>query len=368
MDIAVVIMVKNEENHILKTLEAARQHINTYVILDTGSTDQTVDQIRSWCAQYSKTLFLEQTTFVNFEKTRNELLQLAERAPEKWLLLLDASDEPRGTWENLAQISRANPPPDGALVKQHWHVRPADIIYKNCRFIRNRHNWQYKGVVHEYITRFDAETNIINCPDDFYLYQDRTKDGNKSAARFLEDYKVLKAAVNEEPNNERHLFYMGQTCRCLRKYEESCIYYRKYLDLTTTFMEERSEAQYNLGLGLIEIGCDKMALESFLNSYETYKRVEPLLEIAKYYRREGKFKLAYIFLSRACKLSIPANSILFFDKRKYDYERWYLMGIVSYYVGKKEEGKSAAKIALEAASTSEEREVNERNIKSYDAI
>lgn len=373
MDIAVVIMVKNELDHIVKTFESVKDQIDTYVVLDTGSTDGTDEQVKKWCADNGKTLVLDYSEFVNFEKTRNDMLILAEKAPNKWLLLLDASDEVKGDWNSLKRAideSKENPIIEAVMIQQQWENYPSITVYKNCRCVKNKSNWRFRGVVHEYITKEktlldDGRYKMTECAEDFYIYQDRSSDGNKSAARFEKDYVVLKEAVNREPHNERYLFYMAQTCRCLRKYEESCIYYRKYIELGTTFVEELFEAKLNLGYSLLEVGCDKLAIESLLDAFEVFKRIDPLIKLAEYYMVKKKLRLAYIFLRKACALDMPNNTILFVDKRQYEYQRWHLMGIVAFYVGRFEEGRAAAQKAILSSSTEQERELNTKNLATY---
>jgi glycosyltransferase involved in cell wall biosynthesis len=364
-------MVKNEEDHILKTLNSVRDHVETYVILDTGSTDGTVAQAEAWCAEHHKHLFLRATVFENFETTRNELLVHAEHATDApWLLLADASDEFRGDWTVLESFLVADI--HAILIQQEWESENSIDTYMNYRCIRNRAGWRYHGVVHEYLARAQpvgeptTENRVARCPASLTIYQDRRADGNKSAARFKRDYEMLKKALNAEPDRERNLFYMGQTCRCLDLWAESSLYYERYLELGSNFTEEKFQAKLNIGLNLMRLGNPSMALEWLQGSYEMLQRAEPLVEMADYFIQLKKWHLAYLFLRRACSLSDPENTILFVDMKCYQYRRWFMMGIAGFYAGHRKEGHVAALMAVTGARTTAEREQSTHNVRFYE--
>src|ERR1700730_6382681 len=86
--ICLVMIVKNESGVIERCLNSARPHIDSWIIVDTGSDDDT-------CERVERTLIevpgrLEHRPFVNFGHNRTELMELAYRQRSDWLLLLDA--------------------------------------------------------------------------------------------------------------------------------------------------------------------------------------------------------------------------------------------------------------------------------------
>jgi glycosyltransferase involved in cell wall biosynthesis len=88
---ALVMMVKNEENHHIKSFESVKDFVNTIVLYDTGSTDRTIEQAKEWCAKYDKKLYVKKGTFVNFAISRNESIKFANiSAKEPYFILLDA--------------------------------------------------------------------------------------------------------------------------------------------------------------------------------------------------------------------------------------------------------------------------------------
>ena len=65
--LALVMIVKNEEKRIDVTFDTLKNVCKTFVILDTGSTDRTMEVIRSYCNKHQITLHMTQKPFVNFE-------------------------------------------------------------------------------------------------------------------------------------------------------------------------------------------------------------------------------------------------------------------------------------------------------------
>ncbi len=188
--VALAIMVKDEEDHVLKTLESVKEYIDTYIVLDTGSSDKTIETVQSWCREENKILHLQETQFIDFEVTRNEMLDFSDAIEVDWLLLADASDEFVGDWEELQKMLDTEA--TGILLQQRWKSHGSIDVYMNNRLIRARAGWRYKGVVHEYLWAERGKT--LHCPPTFYIFQDRTTDGAKSCERFKKDYQILKRA------------------------------------------------------------------------------------------------------------------------------------------------------------------------------
>ena len=81
------IMVKNAGTQFADMLKENMEHIDTWTILDTGSTDDTIKIINETLVPYKKgTLYQE--PFINFRDSRNRLLDLAETTA-KYQIMLD---------------------------------------------------------------------------------------------------------------------------------------------------------------------------------------------------------------------------------------------------------------------------------------
>lgn len=95
--ITIALMVKNAQHCLQKTLEAIK-HFPKIVILDTGSTDDTISIIKAY-----PQIRLYESSFEGFGKTRN---LLASYVQTPWILQLDADEIPsQELLDELTQLS-----------------------------------------------------------------------------------------------------------------------------------------------------------------------------------------------------------------------------------------------------------------------
>ncbi len=368
--IGVLMMVKNEKLRISVTLESIKNFADCLIIYDTGSSDNTIEICENFSKQNNIPLYLKQGEFVNFEVSRNISLDFADTVEFiDYLLLLDTNDELKGG-DKLRKIAEEYLKTDktGFLIQQEWFSGHINRYY-NIRFIKSRDKWRYKGVVHEYICNPDNENDykmhkIVD--KDIYIYQDRTQDDNKTSIRFKKDEKLLLEAYKNDPEEPRTVFYLAQTYSCLNNYEKAFYYYR----LRTTligFYEERFESMMNCGNISIKLNHEwHDSMKWYIKAFELIPRAEPLVKITEYYQKHKNWLLAYTFINLASQLEYPNNCTLFVDRMSYDYKRWHLKGIVSYYAGFFDEGEEACKKAILAGIKNNLNvEIDKNNLKFY---
>jgi glycosyltransferase involved in cell wall biosynthesis len=373
--IALVMMIKNEEKRITVSFDSVKDVTDTFIILDTGSVDNTIPIVREYCKNNNINLHLKEEPFVNFEVSRNVLLDFADEVlnsnQKRFLLQLDCNDELQNK-ENLIKFAENfNGPQTGFHLKQKWFTGKSVDTYFNIRMVLSHCDWRYKGVVHEYICRGKKVKNdssdIIRL-DDIILFQDRTKDDDKSFKRFTRDKNLLYAEYLKNPNDSRTLFYLAQTCGCLDLKHEAYQYYLLRIR-EEGFIEEIFHSYNRLGEIARSLNHPwEESLNFYLKAFQHSQRAEPLVNIAEYYLRhnylgESKpdYLSSYMFSKMACELIFPYNQILFIDRQCYTYKRYHVLGQCSYYIGRFKDGKQACLKALSA----EDREIDLQNLLWY---
>lgn len=382
MKIAALLMVKNESRRIHVTLQTLSS-FDALIVYDTGSTDNTIDIIRKFCDTWKIPFHLLEGDFVDFSTNRNELLEFADTVSERfdidYYLLLDCNDE-LYNFEGLYHFCVDNQDIDqtGFLIRQEWYVGKEITSYYNIRLIKSRCGWQYHNPVHEFIANEKETSSPIQVPDGIYIYQDRTKDDDKTLHRFHNDAKILLKEYEKDPKNARTVFYLAQTYECLGNYTDAIEYYKKRCKLGG-FYEEVFASHLRIGLLLIKISKNVVIDENtigFVNpnvdllwdniltelrkAYMKINRVEPLIPIIQYYIDHKQWLIAFHYCQLAIETEYP-KSILFVDKNAYEYERYHMMGIVAYYCGKYKEGMSACQIAIEKRN----QPIDHSNLKFY---
>lgn len=374
--IAVVMMLKNEEKRLQVTLDSLKNYVDSLIIYDTGSEDSTLDILISHCKSNQINLHVIQGEFIDFSTSRNVLLDWADTFLEiDYLLLMDCNDELKGgkelvKWVSINEKVGYKSGHSAWLLRQHWYSSE-HVEYFNLRFIKSRMGWRYRGVVHEWLSNpNDISGGVSNTGKienrNIVLFQDRTKDDDKTGKRFHRDKKLLLEENKKHGGKDlRTLFYLAQTYGCLNQHEEAMYYYMKRA-VGDGFMEEKFmsllrlvDCAHNLGHEWYDV------FTWILKAMEVFpKRVEPLVKAAIHYQRVDNFELSWMFISRACELEYPTQSILFVDNEVYNYKRWHIMGIVAWYVGKYEQGMAACEKALNAKEC-RFRDIDESNLNLY---
>ena len=234
--LALVMMVKNETKRITVSLDSVKGIVDKFIIMDTGSTDDTIQIIRDYCEKNKIELDLIERTITPFHysNARNLVLDFADDKAD-FLLLLDCNDELKNGENVRAFVNTYKGPASGFHVCQEWWNGLSKDKYFNIRLLKSKHGWRYKGAIHEYMANslLDPNGNMVTRLEGFSLYQDRTLDDDKSLKRFSRDEEVLEAEYQEnlklikkgelKDQDPRTVFYYAQTCMCLGKKEKAYI-------------------------------------------------------------------------------------------------------------------------------------------------
>jgi glycosyltransferase involved in cell wall biosynthesis len=367
--IALLMMVKNEEKCLQISLDSIIGFVDSMVIYDTGSTDSTIEICRKHSEKHNIPLRLTEGEFVNFSESRNVSLKFADTFKEiDYLILLDTNDELRGG-ENLKKFAESvkNNISTGFLTSQHWFSGKYDK-YFNIRFIKAHSGWRYRGSIHEWMKNTSVEDDkyappVLRMPDDIILYQDRTKDDDKTGKRFIRDKVLLLEDYKENPTDPRTLFYLAQTCSCLNHLDDSFYYYKLRSQLDG-FQEEKFHALLRCGEISEKLGHDWYdSCSWYMKALEHSQRAEPYVKIADHYKNINKFELSFMYVSQACNLKYPDHCILFVDAYSYNYTRWHILGVVGFYCGRLKEGYHACKMAMAAGLN---KELDSKNLVFYE--
>lgn len=364
--IACTMMVKNEHKRLHVSLESIIGAVDALCIFDTGSEDDTIEILEKFSEKHKINLYLIKGEFVDFSISRSVLLDFCDMIDIGYLLLMDCNDELRGKEQlkilcDKMYLEKCT----GFLLTQRWFSQATDVYY-NVRLVKNHWDWRFKQSVHEYPVDTGSDNGDPRFPvykvtnSDIELFQDRTKDDDKSSKRFKRDRELLLREHIKDPTNARVCFYLAQTVECLAEFQEA-LFYSKLRIPMGGFMEEVFHSYMRCGNSMAGLGCDwHDVMPWYVKAYENFHRAEPLVKIADYYRmkasdpeqKEGRqyWRLAYMYIHEAVEIPFPSEAILFVDYGAYKYYRHLVAGIVCSHAGKYIEGKKHAEIALKNAS------------------
>ena len=382
-------MVRNEQDTILLTLSSVLDAVDCVVLYDTGSTDQTVELVETFCTHHSMPLHVTRGVFVDFSLSRNVLVEFAERYCE-YQLHLDSADKLLGGPTLKRFCALYTGAATAFMVFQQWFMGNTSIRFRNLRLMKSGHQWRYKCRVHEMLNRpdFDANRDTVGIdtlfdetpeaasdPDGrppltgFVIFQNRTLDNTKTLHRFQRDALMLFEDWQTDPNDTRTLFYLGQTYDHMGDAQRGYLWYHKRVERELEgFTEESLHAHMRLGKLAKRLGMDDEVVEAhYWRAIEFSMRhwgrvlLEPALLLVQMMDARKEFVRAFHLLNSVMNEPYPVMMNLFVDATAYKYNRYHWMGRVAWYVGQFVVGGWNSIIAYRVA----QHEIDLKNVKVY---
>jgi glycosyltransferase involved in cell wall biosynthesis len=214
--ICLAMIVRNEAATLPRLLRSLDEHLDEWLIVDTGSDDDTREIITSSLAHLPGALL--QSAWRNFGHNRSELMTLChEHSTATHLLLADADMEM--IVEGDLRAALAAEPAEMLRIRQQSGVYEFRMPY----LVRRGPRWYYVGATHEYLTSNDPFTSV---PFDA-LRISHHLDGGSKADKYERDLRLLLDDLAERPGDHRNTFYLGQTLRFLGRDEEAVTAYEE---------------------------------------------------------------------------------------------------------------------------------------------
>jgi tetratricopeptide (TPR) repeat protein len=311
-------IVKNESRIIIRLLESVLPIVDTYLICDTGSTDDTPNIIRNFFNKHNIPGEVIMEPFKNFGYNRTFALRAA-KGRATYALLLDADMIFKIESKFDKQLLTAG----GYLIIQKGGM----LSYYNIRLVRLDIDVICVGPTHEY---YDLPKGTHTEKLE-YIWISDIGDGGSKSNKFERDIALLQQGIIEEPNNGRYYFYLGNSYFNTGRHKESIPYYIKRIEIGG-WCEEIFYTHLNLGHAYMTIGKPELAIYTWLNGYNIHStRSETIYEITKYYREIGKTKIGMLFCMLGKSIPYPKNDTLFIHNDVYETGFDYELSILGYY-------------------------------------
>lgn len=322
--ICVNMIIKDESKVITRCLGTVKPLIDYWVIVDTGSTDNTKEIVKEFMKDIPGEL--HETPWKNFEFNRNDALDKAKGKAD-YLLIIDAD-------ETLFIPEGFELPP---LDKDFYYLTTkfGGTEYGRVQLIKNDLNWRWVGVLHEYLNSTEAKTSgtIEGLRNVVFTDGARSNDAQK----FQKDAALLEVALAEDPTNTRHQFYLAQSYRDAGNHQKALENYRKRSEMggfdQEVFWSKLRAAQMEAVLNL----PSETVLKSFYDAFHyRNSRAETLYYLANYYREKGDYAQGYLIASVGTTIPLSTD-VLFVEKWVYEWGLPLEQSICAYWTGQYEE-------------------------------
>jgi predicted O-methyltransferase YrrM len=299
------IMVKNAgpqfEEMLIKNIDL----IDKWTILDTGSTDGTQDIIKRILVG-KKDGNLYEEPFINFRDSRNRLLDLAGTEC-KYNLMLDDTYILNGDLRSFLTEIRSDQYANSFTL----YIHSDDTIYGSNRITKSTSHLRYVHKIHEVITDKN-NINVVIPENRAYIFDRRFDYMEKRTMERKElDLKLLFEEIEENPNDPRAYYYLGQTYNLLCEYEKAYFYFMKRCEIINAgFLQERVDAAFeaarlaNFKLNLPWDKCEELYLRAFKIDES---RPESLYFIGIHYYLQNDMNQAYNYFKKGFEIGFPIH-------------------------------------------------------------
>jgi len=310
-------IVKNESKQLPRCFSTIKNHIDTWCIVDTGSTDNTIQVIKDELKDIPGHII--KRPWVNFGHNRSESLGFASTKAD-YLLLCDA-DEQIIFHKNFDINSLSDH--DQFMIKYK-----GDLAYRVPYLIKSGINWKYVGVTHEFLS---SDKDVTRTNLDSISIIDHHDGGSKND-KFDRDIKLLEQGIIEEPNNPRYFFYLANSYKDSNKNLSRAIeMYQKRIDIGGWEEEVTCSYEYK-GICQERQGNLTNAIMTWMDGYEfNPKRLECLYNAIRGLRIQGRNKISYQLLQLAKTIPFPKDDILFVKKDIHEHLLDYEETITAFY-------------------------------------
>lgn len=221
MKISACYIVKNEANNLSKSINSIKNQIDEIVVVDTGSTDNTLEVAKQCGARIYNYEWND-----DFAKARNFALS---KAAGDWLILLDADEYfTEETASNIRQVICKNRQADAFLLQMvNYDADKQEIqdYFYQLRIARNQDGLHYEGKIHEKLKLSDGKTmKFINVPASLLKIYHTGYASSVSQQKSERNLKLLQQAVAAGQSETELARYF---CDCYLGIDdmENCVHY-----------------------------------------------------------------------------------------------------------------------------------------------
>lgn len=221
-------IVKNEEQNIVRALSWGKEIVWEQIVVDTGSTDRTAEIARQMGAKVYHFSWVD-----DFSAAKNYAIG---KASGEWIAFLDADEyfteengkklrfyikELQNTTCDMIMTRLINLDNQGQMMS----------VMSQCRVFRNRPDLRYEGRIHEHLVLSGGRTvEMVDLVDDLSIFHTgyEERELRKKEGRNL---SLIQAELSEHPDDYQMLGYLGKEYMIMEEYAQAAEAFRRALSL-----------------------------------------------------------------------------------------------------------------------------------------
>ena len=331
-------IVKNEAKVIEQCLASVVHFIDYYVIVDTGSTDNTKEVITGFFNKHKikgeiythdfQTCkchggeYKKYPGYFHFGWNRTYALEKCWGKSE-YIFFMDADDTLQGTLKLGRNLTADQ---YYLQFKTDFNTYSRPNLIKNDRSLK----FQFKDGLHEFLHCDSPNIVTHSIVGPYHIYSSRTGARNADKKKkYDNDCRFLEILMAERPDYPRYKHFYAQSLYDAGEYVKAIEAYTKYIPMET-FEEATYVARLMIGRSHLKILNNPQSLEStseaamvaaFEECYKHHQEyAEPYYELTKYFNAKQEYKKAYDYGKQVAHLTCPKGKILYVDEMVYDFK------------------------------------------------
>jgi hypothetical protein len=360
-------IMKNESHVITRMLDSIKSIIDIVVLIDTGSTDDSINVVNNWGRENNIETYVFERPFDNFEASRNYSIEMGKkviegRGNDYWGMWLDA-DEQLVIDTKVFDKSKLNKD----LYMFNTYIGQMKYTRNECYKIDKQ--FRFYGPVHEFIVSDDK--NITSGLMDG-LHVNVQMDGGSWKGNIPEKYKshafVLEKYIDSNRQDPRWIFYTAQSYHDSasipdnreeneERLRRALKYYKERVNRTDGYAEEIFYSQFRVGtiMKIMEYPWAETHQE-LLKAYTIDPlRGESIKAIIDYYLQVNEWHNAYLY-TKFAKVNFHGknpypNRLLFVDESLYTWKFVEVHAAACFYTGRMDEAKASYQEILRITKT-----------------
>ncbi|MHB9099690.1 MAG: glycosyltransferase, partial [Syntrophales bacterium] len=352
--LSLCMIVKNEEKYLVKCLRSVRDVVDEMVVVDTGSTDKTIDIATVFGARVFNFPWTD-----DFSAARNHSLQ---QATGDWILILDADEAISAS--DVCQLrtliqNKTSAPTAYTIVTRNYTNNVSVIGWTRnsgqypeeagvgwvksfkVRLFTRRKDVFFSNPVHEALEDSLKNAKIPAYTSDIIVHHYGKLNMEREEQKNVDYYMLGKMKYESDPSSVKYINELAKQAQVLHKYEEAV---ELWLKLISLLVDPESPgykeiARISYGEPLPEIYIQLAAAYLMLDRYE-----EALATARK--AMEAKIKLKeYVQIYAHCEIIVGSLSNAFAAleellKTTPDYTpALFMMAVISCLEGRKEKAQ-----------------------------
>lgn len=307
MTLGVCMIVKNEEDVLARCLQSLGNVYDELIIVDTGSTDKTLEIARSFTDKVFHFDWID-----DFAAARNYSFSLAKSDFLMWLDADDIFDE-----NNLRALVQLKSDLTGQvdLVMMKYaavfdETGKPTLLYERERIVKRKRNYRWIGAVHEAIV---PSGNILH--SDITVFHKKNKPGE--AGRNLRIFQKMFADGTKP--DERQKFYYARELKDNGLYDAAITAYTEFLT-GDGWIENKICACRDLSACFKAKNMPKQALAALFKSFELDSpRAEVCCDLGMFYIEHALYERALFWYKLALNLKPDTKTGAFVFAECYGY-------------------------------------------------